>query len=57
MEMLTPKEIAQILKISYHKALEFIKYSGIEHLQIGNQYRVSKDKFYAFIAAKGKKRV
>ena len=55
MEMLTVQEIAKILKISYHKALDFIKHSGIDYLQIGNQYRVSADKFNTFIAAKGKK--
>ena len=53
--MLTVQEIAKILKISYHKALDFIKHSGIDYLQIGNQYRVSADKFNTFIAAKGKK--
>ena len=55
MEMLTAYDIAKRLKISYHKALDFIKYSGIDYLQIGNQYRISEDKFNAFIAAKGKK--
>ena len=55
MEMLTAHDIAKRLKISYHKALDFIKYSGIDYLQIGNQYRISEDKFNAFIAAKGKK--
>ena len=55
MKTLTPSEIAEILKISYHKALEFIKYSGIDYIKIGNQYRISEDKFYAFINSKGKK--
>jgi len=55
MKTLTPTEIAKILKISYHKALEFIKYSGIDYIKIGNQYRVSQDKFYAFINSKGKR--
>lgn len=53
--MLTAHDVAEILKISYHKALDFIKYSGIDYLKIGNQYRISEDKFNAFIAAKGKK--
>ena len=55
MEMLSPAEIAQILKISYHKALEFVKYSGIYYIKIGSQYRVSKEKFYAFVNSKGRK--
>ena len=54
-EMLTPYEIAEMLKISYHKALEFIKYSGIDYMQIGHQYRVSAERFYAFVNAKGKR--
>lgn len=53
--MLTPREIADILKISYHKALDFIKYSGIDYIKVGSRYRVSKEKFFAFINSKGKK--
>ena len=56
-KMLTAYEIAEILKISYHKALDFIRYSGIDYIKIGSQYRVSKDKFYAFIASKGVKTI
>lgn len=55
MEMLTAQDIAKRLKISYHKALDFIRYSGIDYLKIGNKYRVSEDKFNAFISAKGNK--
>ncbi len=53
--MLTARDVADILKISYHEALHFIKYSGIDYLRIGNRYRVSEDKLKAFIAAKGKR--
>ena len=52
-ELLTPKEVAKILKISYESALAFIKYSGVDFLKIGNQYRISRDKLKAFIRAKG----
>ena len=55
MAMLTAQEIAKILKISYHKALDFIRYSGVDYLKIGNQYRVSEEKFKAFVMAKGTK--
>ena len=55
METLTPQEIADILKISYHKALDFVRYSGIDYIKIGNQYRVSAEKFRAFVNAKGKR--
>lgn len=52
-EMLTPKEVADILKVSYESALSFIRYSGIEYLKIGRQYRVSRDKLAAFLQKKG----
>ena len=52
-EMLTPKEVAEILKISYESALAFVKYSGIDYHKIGNQYRVSADKLQAFLNKKG----
>ena len=52
-ELLTPKEVAKLLNIGYESALAFIKYSGVDFLKIGNQYRVSKDKLEAFIRQKG----
>lgn len=52
-EILTPKEVAAILKISYEAALAFIKYSGIDYHRIGNQYRVSAEKLWAFLNKKG----
>ena len=52
-EMLTPKEVAAILKISYESALAFIKYSGVDYIRIGNQYRVSAEKLKAFLNKKG----
>ncbi len=53
--LLTAADISRILKISYHSALDFIKYSGIDYIKIGNQYRVSEEKFRAFLSQKGKK--
>ena len=52
-DMLTPKEVAAILKISYEAALAFIKYSGIDYHRIGNQYRISAEKLRAFLNKKG----
>ena len=46
---LTVQEIAQILKISYDKALDFVKHSGIDYIAIGRQYRVSAKKLDAFL--------
>lgn len=54
-EYLTPKEVAEILKVSYETALAVIKYGGIEYLQIGRQYRVSKKKFHDFFSKNGTK--
>ncbi|MBQ8540031.1 MAG: excisionase family DNA-binding protein [Clostridia bacterium] len=51
---LTPKTISKLLKVSYPTALAFIKYSGIDYIKIGNQYRVSEEKFNAYIQKKGK---
>lgn len=45
----TPKDISDILDISYQNALEFIKYSGIVYLKIGRQYRVNIDIFNEYI--------
>lgn len=52
-EMLTPKEVAKILKISYESALGFIKFSGIDYIKVGNQYRVSAEKLKVFLNRKG----
>ena len=52
-KVLTPKDIAEILSISYDSALSFIKNSGIEYLELGRQYRVTEDKFLAFLAQEG----
>ncbi len=53
LEMLTPKEVAKILKISYESALGFIKFSGIDYIKVGNQYRVSAEKLKVFLNRKG----
>ena len=50
---LTPKDIAEILQISYETALAFVKYSGIEYIKVGRQYRVSEAKLAAFLSKKG----
>ena len=46
---LTPQEVAELLKISYDKALDFIKYSGVEYVLIGRQYRVLESKLNAVL--------
>lgn len=52
-ELLTPREVAAVLKVSYDTALDFIKYSGIKYIQIGRQYRVEERTLNAFLAQKG----
>lgn len=49
MTLLTPQEIAEILRISYEKALDFIKYSGVDYIKIGRQYRVYESKLNTFL--------
>lgn len=51
--MLTPHDVADILKVSYETALEFIKYSGIDYIKIGHQYRISRDKLTTFLQKRG----
>lgn len=51
--MLTPHEVAGILQISYDSALAFIKYSGIDYVKVGRQYRVAEDKLKTFLLKKG----
>lgn len=52
--LLTPNDVAEILGVSYETALSFIKYSGIDYVRIGRQYRVSECKLKAFTEKKGK---
>ena len=46
---MTVGEISEMLKISYDKALDFVKYSGVEYVLIGRQYRVLESKLNAFL--------
>jgi hypothetical protein len=41
--------VAEMLKISYDKALDFIKYSSVEYVQIERQYRVQESRLQAFL--------
>ena len=53
-KMLTSHEIAAILQLSYDSALAFVKYSGIDYIKVGRQYRVAEDKLTAFLMKKGR---
>lgn len=50
-KMLTPTEVAKILKVSYDTALNFIKYSGVAYTKIGRQYRVNEKALEAIISS------
>lgn len=51
--MLKVKDVAERLGLSYESALSFVKYSGIDFLQIGRQYLVAEEKLTAFLMKKG----
>ena len=53
-ELLTPDEVAKIFRVSYHKALDIIKYH-MKHIKIGNQYRVSRSEVEKLLTSKGNK--
>jgi excisionase family DNA binding protein len=46
---LTVAEVAEMLRISYDKALELMKYSAMESVKIGRQYRVLESKLNAYL--------
>lgn len=46
---LTPNDVARMLQISYEKALDFIKYSGVKFTKIGRQYRVAESSLNSFL--------
>ena len=53
--MLTPREVAEVLQVSYEAALAFIRYSGIAYTKVGNRYRVAEDHLRAFLLRQGHK--
>ena len=46
---LTVEDIAAKFKVSYDTALGFVKYSGVENVKLGRQYRVLDSKLNAFL--------
>ena len=56
-KMLSPREVAEILQVNYETALAFIRYSGVDYLKVGRQYRVAEDKLLAFLRKKGQTHV
>lgn len=52
-KQLIATEVAEILRVSYGAALDFIKYSGIQYKRIGRRYLVDEDVLTAFLSQKG----
>lgn len=48
----TVSELSEMFKISYDNALDWVKHSGVEYIQIGRQYRISLSKLEAFLYPK-----
>lgn len=48
-DILTARTIAWYLGIGYNKALRLIRYGGIPYLKMNNTYRVSKERFLAWL--------
>lgn len=42
-EMLSAKEVSEILKIGYVKTLDLMKYRKIPSIKLGNTYRTSRE--------------
>ena len=53
-DLLTPDEVAIILKVSYHKALDIIK-QNFRYVKVGKQYRVPRSEIEKILNAKGVK--
>lgn len=51
--MLTPRDVAEVLGVSYEAALAFIKYSTIDFVKVGRCYRVAEDKLRDFLLQEG----
>ena len=46
---LTVADIATMFKVSYDTALDYMKYSGVESVKVGRQYRVLESKLNEFL--------
>lgn len=48
-EMLSAKEVSEILKIGYVKTLDLMKYGKIPSIKLGNTYRTSREALTGWI--------
>lgn len=49
MQMLTPRDVAERLKISYEQSLRLMRHPNLKSIKIGRQYRVSERALEAFL--------
>ncbi|MGH4050000.1 MAG: hypothetical protein ACREVX_01400 [Clostridium sp.] len=54
-EIMTAKNIAEYMDISYAKALHLLKYSDIPSIRIGHIFKVSRKVFEAWVTEPNKK--
>ena len=54
-EIMTPKNIAEYMNISYAKALHLLKYSTIPSIKIGHIFKVSRNVFEIWLNEPNKK--
>lgn len=47
--VLSARDISKVLDIGYVKALKVIRYGGMNYLQLGREYRVSRDNFIRWL--------
>jgi len=51
-DVLDARDIANVLGIGYIKALKLIRYGGMNYLQLGRAYKVSKQNFTDWLNCK-----
>lgn len=51
-EFLTPKEVAQIVKVSHQIVIYWIKQGKLKAFKIGGQWRIRKPDFEEFLQVK-----
>ena len=48
-QYLTPREVADLLKINYRKVLDLIALGHLSAYKIGGSYRIAKSDFHEFM--------
>lgn len=55
-EVLSVKDIAEILGIGYQKSVRTIKYTGMDYFLLGNSYKVSRKNFVEWLHTQGQRK-